>query len=646
MGFLFILVLIVVVIITGMTQMSSINQRVDRLVNHDAIKVALVHEMMDSVNERTVSMHVLSLMTDPFDQDDEYMKLSSLGTKFLDARDKLMKMQLSAEEQDILEQVRKLASQNRPVLQQVLDLATSGNNQAAQSLIIEKVAPLQRDVVQKLKELLRIQQRKAQDAVVLADSTYHKSQMLMGVLGVAAALLGLGIAVIVVRITNQQGNLLQRQALYDGLTGLPNRCLFTDRLQHTIQVYRREAMSFGLIAMDLNMFKEINDTLGHQVGDEVLKIVAQTVCQCLRESDTVARMGGDEFFILLPSAQTLAGSVTVAERILEKLRQPVSIQGHELEISASLGIAQYPDHAQRLADLQRQADMAMYQAKRGHTGYAIYDASLDQKADDRLELQAALRRALKNGELVLHYQPKIEFSTHRISGVEALVRWQHPTLGLLLPEKFVPLAEESELIWPLTESVLRMAIKQATIWLHKGLRLTVAVNVSAINVQGENFAEMVEQILREHQLPAELLELELTERAVLSDPKLAIECIRQLHEMGVQVSIDDFGTGYTTMSQLKNMLVARIKIDRSLVKNMVMSHNDAVIVRTAVDLGHNLGFKVVAEGVENQKTWDQLEALGCDSAQGFHMGKPLTPEVFIEWLNSSPWGKAEDKGVA
>ena len=644
LGFLLVLVLLAIFGVTAMMQMASMSERVNQLVHSDAVKVELIHNIVDSINGLSVSLDTMAALTDPFEKDDEYLRSLLLGNQFLAARQALLDMQLNAKEREILEQVRQLAANNRPRVAEAVQLSISGENQASQKIINDEIAPRQRQVLNLLYEFLEIHSNNTRLEAKETEQAYLRSQWLMLGLGGIVSLLSLFTAVAVVRHTNAQSKLLRYQALYDGLTGSPNRSLFSDRLQQTILSYRRQGKSFGMIAVDLDLFKEVNDRYGHQAGDEVLRGVARVINQCLRDSDTVARMGGDEFSILMPSSQTVAGTVVVAQRIIEKLREPIVVHNRELEVSASMGVAQFPEHAEEADVLQSHADSAMYQAKRTHTGYAVYDAGLQVKSDEGAELQATLRKAITNDELVLHYQPKIEFATRSISGVEALVRWQHPTRGLLSPDKFVPLAENTELIRPLTECVLRMAIKQCATWLRGGIRLSVAVNVSAINIQDAQFPDLVIKILKEHELPAQLLELELTESAVMSKPKHAIDCIRQLNEYGVQVSIDDFGTGYTSMSQLRDLLVAKIKIDRSFVKNMVANHNDAVIVRTTVDLGHNLGFKVVAEGVEDQATWDHLETLGCDSAQGFHMSKPLTPAAFIEWLNSSPWGKAGDVG--
>jgi diguanylate cyclase (GGDEF)-like protein len=445
--------------------------------------------------------------------------------------------------------------------------------------------------------------------------------------------------VIVLRTTRRQAKLLQHQALYDALTDLPNRTLFDDRLQQTILFARREQAAFALINMDLNRFKDINDSLGHEAGDRVLQEVAVRVRGVLRDSDTVARMGGDEFNILLPTTADGEGAKAVVKKILAALDEPLDWGGRQIEIGGSLGIALFPEHAMDSTGLTRAADAAMYAAKQAQDGFRLYSAEIERNADDRLALQADLRRAITNHELVLHFQPKIDCATNAIGGAEALVRWQHPQHGLLYPDRFIALAEETGLIKPLTLEVLDLAIRQCKAWQQQGLILSVAVNASAYNIQDPGFPAQVLQVLERYSLPSRLLELEMTETAVLTEPERAITCIRELGQHGIQVSIDDFGTGYSSISSLKELLVAKIKIDRSFVRDMTSSHRDAVIVRSTIELGHNLGLKVVAEGVENEGAWEELKNLGCDSAQGFHMARPLDAEKFLDWLRQSPWGK-------
>lgn len=433
---------------------------------------------------------------------------------------------------------------------------------------------------------------------------------------------------------------LEHQALHDGLTQLPNRTLFHDRLMSTLLSARRSNEPFALIGVDLDLFKEINDTLGHHAGDLVLQHVANMSRAALRDSDTVARMGGDEFYILLPKVGNIENAVMVAERVLKSIKKPLQIGDKTIEVGASLGISLYPQHGEEEGDLINHSDAAMYEAKRGKLGVVVYKAEMGEGKTESIALKGELRRALMGGELALHFQPKIDFTAQKISGVEALVRWQHPRLGLLYPDKFIELAETSGQIKPLTIEVLRLAMKQIYAWRKQGMEFPVSVNISAVNLQDRGFPEMLASMLAEYEVPSRLIELEVTETAIMTEPLCAIDNIRKLDTLGVQVSIDDFGTGYSSMAYLQKLLVAKIKIDKSFVMDMDKGEKDDVIVRSTIDLAHNLGLKAVAEGVESAEVWEKLKTMGCDSAQGYYMSKPLTSEKFAEWMQSSPWGLA------
>jgi EAL domain-containing protein (putative c-di-GMP-specific phosphodiesterase class I) len=298
----------------------------------------------------------------------------------------------------------------------------------------------------------------------------------------------------------------------------------------------------------------------------------------------------------------------------------------------------FPQHGDDPEVLLRQADAAMYAAKQAQSGYRVYSDDLGHGADDRMALQGELRQAIAGNELVLHYQPKIDFNAAQVSGVEALVRWQHPVHGLMAPDKFISLAEQTGLIKPLTKWVMKTALRQYEEWYRAGLILSMSINVSAISIQDPEFPDQMAKMLEDFDVPISQIELEITETAVMSEPVRAVECIRKLSALGFQVAIDDFGTGYSSMAYLKELLVAKIKIDKSFVKDMATNHNDAVIVRSTVELGHNLGLKVVAEGVEDQAAWDKLKVLGCDSAQGYYMSRPLPSTDFLDWLRKSTWG--------
>jgi diguanylate cyclase (GGDEF)-like protein len=637
-GFFLVLLLMAGLMVIGIVRMAEINQRMERVVKVSNVKVELAYTMKNALRDRAISMHTISLMSDVFDQNEEVTHFNELGGGFITAREKLSKMDLDAQEQVIITSIRDLAGVARPAVMQVVDLSMQGYGVEARALISKQVVPMQQAIANKIDELIDLQKSETSIAVAEVTSAYARARLLMLLLGGSAIGAGLLIAFVVIRNASRQAHLLEHQAMYDSLTRLPNRALLADRLQQTVLIARREKLSFAMIVMDLDRFKEINDTLGHSIGDQVLQQVAARTRACLRESDTVARMGGDEFTILLPTAGHVEGATAVAKKVLLALQEPLQLAGRKLDIDASLGIAMFSPEAMEPEKLMRQADTAMYAAKRAHCGSMVYSAELDQKADTGSALQGELRRAIGNGELLLHYQPKIDFATSKISGVEALVRWQHPELGLLYPDKFISMAEENGLIKLLTQEVLRLAMDQCAAWHKTGLELTVAVNASAISIIDPEFPDQIAESIKQANVPASLIELEVTESAVMTDPMQAVDCIKRLNALGVQVAIDDFGTGYSTMTYLKQLLVTKIKIDKSFVKDMAVNHNDAVIVRSTVELGHNLGLKVIAEGVEDQLTWDQLKALGCDSAQGYYMGRPVAADAFIEWLRKSPWG--------
>lgn len=431
---------------------------------------------------------------------------------------------------------------------------------------------------------------------------------------------------------NQQ---LEHQAMHDALTHLPNRALFNDRLHLTLLAARREKTHFAVICVDLDLFKEINDTMGHHAGDMVLQHVAQACNRTLRDSDTIARMGGDEFAIIMPRVTGTDGTIAVAERLLEAIRQPLPIGEKWVQVGASLGVAVYPEHGEYEQELLHHSDAAMYEAKRKKLGVVVYRPELNDGRQDQVALKGELRHALERGELVLHYQPKVDVGTNRVSGVEALVRWEHPRLGLLSPGQFIPLAETAGLIKSLTEEVARIALRQVRSWVDAGLRLPVAINISTWNLQDRAFPELIGGLLDTYAIPGELLEIDVTETAIMNDPARAIENIERLVGLGVQVSIDDFGTGYSSMAYLQKLLVAKIKIDRTFVMNMGSGPGSEAIVRSTIDLAHNLGLKAVAEGVETEGAWAKLKELGCDSAQGYYMTKPLPPDDLADWLRGS-----------
>jgi diguanylate cyclase (GGDEF)-like protein len=423
------------------------------------------------------------------------------------------------------------------------------------------------------------------------------------------------------------------QALHDTLTRLPNRTLFRDRMEQAILQARREDSRFSLLVMDLDRFKEINDTLGHRNGDLILQAIGPRLRNLLRDVDSIARFGGDEFAVLLPGAASADAAMRVAGKIATALSRPFMLKGLTLDVEASIGISLFPDHGNDVDTLLQRADVAMYQAKEAHAGYEVYAADRDQNTPKRLALLGELRRGLENKELVLFYQPKADIKTGKVTSVEALLRWQHPEHGLTFPDDFIPLAEHTGLIRPLTLYVLNEALSQCHQWQEQGLTLNIAVNLSARNLLDSELPDDVAQLLDTWQVDPSLLKLEITENTIMVDPPKALEVLTKLRDLGVCLSIDDFGTGYSSLSYLRKLPVDEIKIDRSFVMNMPQSENDQQIVRSTIDLSRNLGLKVVAEGVETKDIWRDLAEYGCDVVQGYFLTRPIPPQELVEWLS-------------
>ena len=443
-----------------------------------------------------------------------------------------------------------------------------------------------------------------------------------------------------------------RQLLYDTLTGLPNRALFFDRLDQAIALARRQREPVAVMVMDLNRFKEVNATLDHPVGDQLLQAVAGQIASVARESDSVARLGGDEFAQLLTTGGTYTGTINAAEKILESLMAPFMIQSQKLAVGISIGISFYPEHGEDSATLMRHADIAMYAAKgNATTGFSVYAGEIADRVDAdhvyQLSLSGDLRHAIQQDQLALMFQPKVGFDPVGIRGVEALVRWNHPQHGVVTPDNFIPLAEQTGVIEPLTIWVLNAAMREYSAWAKAGMDIPVSVNLSPVTLHDRNFSQDVAKILEKWQVPPTALILEITESAIMSDVVRATETVNRLHAMGVGISIDDFGTGYTSLSYIRKLPVAEIKVDKSFVLAMREVNDDAVIVRSIVELGHNLGLSVVAEGVEDTETWDLLAGLRCNVAQGFLVSRPLLPEALITWVRSSEWaGHAANQNAA
>ncbi len=431
---------------------------------------------------------------------------------------------------------------------------------------------------------------------------------------------------------------IRELADYDVLTGLPNRRLFRDRVGQLLAVAEREGSSVGLMFFDLDNFKRVNDSLGHSVGDELLCAVAERLGSLLRRYDTLARLGGDEFVIAMPGINA-AGAAEVARRLIDECSHPFVVAGHELTVTPSAGICLYPQDGGDLETLLKNADVAMYKAKeQGRNTFQFYTAEMNQATLERLLMESGLRRALKQQEFVLHYQPIVSLESGLVVGVEALLRWRHPDLGLIMPDRFIPLAEESGLINPIGDWVLCEACRQARAWVDAGLPpLTMAVNVAPVQFRRAGFVEAVAGALAVSGLDAGQLELELTERTVMHDAEINLGTLSALDRLGVELSIDDFGTGYSSLAYLKRFPVGKLKIDRSFINELEVDQDDRAIASTIVSMGRNLRLTVLAEGVETREQLAWLKKMGCDMAQGYHFARPLPADQVTEVLRAQPF---------
>ncbi len=426
---------------------------------------------------------------------------------------------------------------------------------------------------------------------------------------------------------------LQHQALHDPLTHLPNRALIFDRLKNEIARSCRTNARVAFLLLDLDRFKEINDTLGHAAGDELLAKVGTRLQSVVRNSDTVARLGGDEFAVLLPEICSEENALDIAHRMVRSLEEPFFVSNRYIDVTASIGISLFPTHGQDQNTIVSRADIAMYAAKRSGCRCAVYDPVQDEP-DANLPSLGELRQAIDENRLKLYYQPKIDLSSNHCCGVEALLRWAHPTKGLISPTVFIPLAEQGGLIYRLTYKVLQMALEQHQMWRESGWEIPVAVNLSPRNLQDPELIAEVSRLLGQFDVPSGALEIEITESAVMVNPTRALQVMRRLTEMGVSLSIDDFGSGYTSLAYLKQMPVNAIKIDLEFIINMHSDENDAIIVNSIIDLGHNLGLRVIAEGVEQPEALEMLKDFQCDIAQGYHFSPPMPPDEFAKWFTT------------
>jgi diguanylate cyclase (GGDEF)-like protein len=436
--------------------------------------------------------------------------------------------------------------------------------------------------------------------------------------------------------SKQRREQLHRVATTDELTGLANRERFRARLDRKIAAAQDTDEQFAVMLLDLDRFKEVNDTLGHHFGDELLRDLGPRLAEAVGPDGLVARLGGDEFAVLPAEATGDTDELEqIARRLMESVQQPFVVDEMTLEVGVSIGVARFPRDGNDPHSLLRSADVAMYAAKEAHSGCKVYAAALDRHSVRRLSVLSEFRRALDSDEIVVFFQPLMHMDGTSPHGAEALVRWQHPELGLLPPSDFLPIVEQTGLIGPLTRHVVEQAVAQCAAWRQAGKDLTVSVNLSVRNLLDPDLPSLIADLLTLYGLAPEALQLEITESMLMSDPDRSLVTLTRLAQLGVGLSVDDYGTGYSSLANLRRLPIDELKIDRSFVSPMLSDESDLIIVRSTINLGHDLGLKVVAEGVEDEATLHRLAGLGCDFAQGYHFSKPLAPEAFNEWIGVS-----------
>jgi len=428
-------------------------------------------------------------------------------------------------------------------------------------------------------------------------------------------------------------NEIRRLAYEDSLTGLPNRIMFNNELNRMVRIAVDEGKRFCVLILNLNRFKDINDILGHEAGDNVLKYVAKRLPGALRDHDRVACIGGDEFGVML-SMTTGDHLDTVLARIRDKLEKPYMVANQAVDISFSIGVAYFPEHGIDASSLLRKADIALNSAKRKRNTHEVYDSNLEASRQGHLHLLGELRNAVEKNELCIYYQPKVQLTSNRTLAVEALVRWQHPERGFISPNEFIPFAEHTGAIRMITEWVIENALQQIKTWKAGDLDIRISLNISARDLLNKELPVMLDTAIRNHGLTPDLICLEITESALMEDPVHSQRTVLNLNNLGLEISIDDYGTGYSSLAYVKDLPVKELKIDRAFIMNMDQYDNDLAIVRSTIDLGHSLGLRVVAEGVETERQYNLLRSLGCDLAQGYFIAKPMSADEFEAWLNS------------
>lgn len=642
-GFIVQLLLILFVTTIGLQQLRLTANNLGTVVDVHMRKLSLTKAMMTAARERTLCMFRLSMSHDPFERDQLFVQFNKHGAEFADARMALLNMPLSPREHELIDQQGHLTGIARPMYNQLVETLRGDFNHKAEEQVLSGAIPAQNNVLNVLSLLDTETQRLALEASHKAHQAHEVARFWMYLLSGIALLLGILVATAVMYYTKRASRERHHLATHDALTGLPNRMLFMDRLEQSLVRAQRRNTLVGVMFIDLDRFKRVNDTLGHASGDALICEVAQRLRSATRAEDVVARLGGDEFGVVIDVAR-ISHVLQVVEKILGVVSEPYRIAERELFSSCSIGVSVYPNDGNDGTSLLKHADTAAFTAKNGgRNRFQLYDAAMNTMAEERLQLETELHYALERDEFLFHYQPKLNLETGRIQGVEALIRWNHPGKGLLSPAVFLELLEEGGGIVKVGRTLLRSACFQTASWHAAGFaNLDVAVNISGKEFWHNNLVADVREALQQSGLPPHSLHLELTEGIFMQDVEAAVSIILALKALGVAVAIDDFGTGYSSLAHLKRFPLDILKIDRYFVKDIPHAPVNEALISSILALCRGLKLGTVAEGVENREQLEVLRKLGCQVVQGYFISRPV-PADEIAALLDRDWLKEFDQ---